>query len=384
MSTAVAVRDNLALTTPTRPALLRPIAAPKEIIEAQNEARAMVHEALVDGRDFGKIPGTDKATMLKPGAERVALGFGCYYGTAEILESQIDHDREVRYVKKKKVWNNAFKGDKSYTNVEEPGTSLGLYRYVVRVPIVERATGQVVGSGAGSCSSMESKYIDRPRDCENTVLKMSYKRAMVAACLTTFGLSDEFTQDVEDIQQNAAAAAPVSVEPAAPEFDPSTMTIEEALTLTLPGKPEAWGGHGGKPLSELSSSLLVGVEKWAKGNVTEAALAGEIAPLVSRRLLRACELVLEVKGRPEPKAKKAKEDASAPVDTTLAPGTIESALEKPSALGDLTKRITSLLMNDKFDDDERKIFRGRMNSSNTVEALQSLVKDLEETLAQPF
>src|SRR5690606_10620038 len=65
--------------------------------------------------------------------------------------------------------------------------------------------GVVIGEGVGSCSTMESKYIDRPRDCENTALKMAKKRAYVDATLTTFGLSDQFTQDVEDMEHEAKA-----------------------------------------------------------------------------------------------------------------------------------------------------------------------------------
>lgn len=184
--------------------LLRPVAEPAEIVQAQNEARALVHQSLKEGRDYGKIPGTDKPTLLKPGAERVALGFGCYYGEPIIVEKEIDHDREVKWTKRKKQWKNRFRGDREFDWVEEAGVSLGLYRYVVRVQVINRDSGQVVGEGIGACSSMESKYIDRPRDSENTILKMAHKRAIVAACLVTFGLSDEFTQDVEDLQNGAA------------------------------------------------------------------------------------------------------------------------------------------------------------------------------------
>jgi len=181
----------------------------------------MVHSALKEGRDYGVIPGTgDKPTMLKPGAERVALAFGCYYGEPEIIEKEVDHDREVRWKKTKWVIRPKPEGWKEIKEAglgrnrklddnkwvwqereEESGTSLGLYRYVLKVPVISRETGEVVGSGIGSCSSLETKYIDRPRDTENTILKMAHKRAMVAACLVTFGLSDEFTQDVEDLAQ---------------------------------------------------------------------------------------------------------------------------------------------------------------------------------------
>lgn len=186
--------------------LLRPIAAPQEVIGAQEATRELVAKALKPGRDFGAVPGTDKPTLLKPGAERVALAFGCYYGEPRITEREVDHDREVKWVKRRKVWRNQFKGDREFTWAEETGVSLGLYRYVVEVPVIHRETGLVVGAGIGACSTMESKYIDRPRDSENTVLKMAHKRALVGAALITFGLSDQFTQDVEDLPHLAETA----------------------------------------------------------------------------------------------------------------------------------------------------------------------------------
>jgi hypothetical protein len=196
--------------------LLRPVAAPAEVLQAQNDTRALITEALQGGRDFGVIPGTDKPSLLKPGAERILGAFGCAV-EAEILEKEVDHDREVKWVKVKWVtvgpkpdnWgelkaqglgrNRQFDGQwKWQERQEENGTSLGLYRYVVRVNIIHRASGAIIGTGLGSCSTLESKYIDRPRDAENTVLKMAKKRAQIDGVLTTFGLSDQFTQDIED------------------------------------------------------------------------------------------------------------------------------------------------------------------------------------------
>lgn len=210
MSTAV---EPTALVVAPGGGLMRPVATPADVIDAQNATRAMVHQALKEGRDYGKIPGTDKPTLLKPGAERVALAFGCYFAEPEIIEKEIDHDRHVEWSKRRKAWRNQFRGDRSFDWKDETGASMGLYRYVVRVAVINRATGAVVGAGLGACSSMESKYIDRPRDCENTVLKMAHKRAIVSAALVTFGLSDEFTQDVEDITANAASAVPAEGEP---------------------------------------------------------------------------------------------------------------------------------------------------------------------------
>lgn len=200
--------------------MLQPIAAPAEIITAQNATRELIQHALQQGRDYGKFGGIDKPSLLKPGAERIILAFGCY-AKFTVVESEIDHDREVRWSKRKKLWNNRHQGDRSFEWGEEEGTSLGLYRYVVRCDIVSRETETVVGSGTGSASTLESKYIDRPRDLENTVLKMASKRALVGAALVTFGLSDQFTQDLDDRDPDEhTTAAPKGAAPSTPSRAP--------------------------------------------------------------------------------------------------------------------------------------------------------------------
>jgi hypothetical protein len=218
---------------------LRPVALPAQLIEQQNEMRAFVTQVLEKDKDFGVIPGTDKPTMLKPGAEKVTLGFGLSV-QSEIVEREIDHDRVTPWRKVKAVWSGP-KGRRQRTGEEvTTGESLGLYRYVVRVTLVDEH-GVVRGSGLGSCSSMESKYIDRPRDSENTVLKMAFKRAHVAAVLTTLGLSEAFTQDVEDLPHLAERA----------ELPP------EAFLMPF-------GESKGKPIGEVETKDLQGAAKWAE------------------------------------------------------------------------------------------------------------------------
>jgi hypothetical protein len=262
-STAVARR-------PSQVSLLRPIAPAADVILAQNETRELIARALQKGRDYGEIPGTNKPTLFKAGAERVALAFGCF-AQFRTLETEVDHDREIKYLKKSKVWNNKFRGDRTFTWKEEAGVSLGLYRYVVECQIVNRDSGEVVGAFIGSCSSLESKYIDRPRDVENTIIKMAEKRALVGAALTTFGLSDQFTQDVEDLADNRTAADEEVVDQ--PEI------VKDLAWAKAFGLPWPKHKHFGQPIDLRSTEELESALKWAKDKIDGAAAEGrELAP----------------------------------------------------------------------------------------------------------
>lgn len=195
--------------------LMRPIATPAEVLETAKEARRMIEGALDEGKDYGTVPGVDKPFLFKPGAERICGAFGAY-GDPEVVEKEVDHDREIHWTKDQWAeaeprpgnWktlkaqgvgrNRKINGQWQWQQKQSrEGVSYGLYRYVVQCRLIHREAGTVIGMGVGSCSTMENKYIEAPRNYENTVLKMAKKRALVDAVLATFGLSDQFTQDEE-------------------------------------------------------------------------------------------------------------------------------------------------------------------------------------------
>jgi len=164
-------------------------------------------EMMVDGRDYGKIPGTgDKPTLLKPGAEKLASLFGLS-PLFEIIEREMD-------------WTGEQHGGEPFFYLQ--------YRCTL-------TRGELVaGQGVGSCNSWEKKYRFRnvypnkateeekangrletrggkngtyqvyvvknpdPADVVNTIDKMAQKRALVAAVLIAVNASELFTQDVED------------------------------------------------------------------------------------------------------------------------------------------------------------------------------------------
>jgi len=205
--------NDIAVSDVKHVGILRPIVKPDELIEAQNEVSMLIVKGLTRGTDYGMVPGTrGKETLFKPGAERIQKAFGCHT-EFEIIEKEIDHNHENQWTK--------------YGKTEY---SQGLYRYVVKASVFS-PQGYVVGEGMGSCSSLENKYISRPRDLENTILKMAQKRAKVAATLDAFALSDRFTQDLEDIVE---VAAPVVK--AKEGFDPGNALHRAKLVSTLRAK----------------------------------------------------------------------------------------------------------------------------------------------------
>lgn len=160
-----------------------------------NQIQALMKNALQDGTHYGTVPGCGKKpTLLLPGAEKIALMFGWSYDT-EMQERELDN---------------------------------GHREYTVKVSLTDRNTGQLVGTGIGLCSTMESKYRYRKdkrtgkrfentdiADVYNTVLKMAKKRALVDAVKSTAAASDIFTQDVEDMGSVAVYEVPNGKPPAA-------------------------------------------------------------------------------------------------------------------------------------------------------------------------
>lgn len=166
---------------------------------------------------FGNIPGTEKPTLLKAGAEKLMMTF--HLSPSLIVDDMSSADEN---------------------------------RYRVRVTITG-PTGRVLGTGIGEASSDEEKYKWRKIVCEeefrdtqedrkrvkwyrgnpayqvkqirtniadvaNTILKMAKKRALVDAVLTVTAASDIFTQDVEDMPEeligDKKGMTPKAAEPA--------------------------------------------------------------------------------------------------------------------------------------------------------------------------
>ena len=126
----------------------------------------VIQKTLRQGHDFGIIPGTDKPTLLKPGAEKILMTMGLR-SEFEIVDSTRDFEK-------------------------------GFFQYQVRCKLLRG--DMVITEGLGACNTREKKYLKMdPYTMDNTVLKMAKKRALVDAALLVASLSDVFTQDLEDL-----------------------------------------------------------------------------------------------------------------------------------------------------------------------------------------
>lgn len=236
-------------STPASPTVT-PQVGSEELVARLAVMKEAMDNAMKEGTDYGTIPGTDKPTLYKSGAEKLSVLF------------QLDIQPRPT-----KTW-----GPGDHLTVETAAT-------VFHVP-----TGARVGYGEGICSTREKKYgkrkanlvcpvcktenvrrskkeaefycwqkiggcgetfalnderitgqdlgdVDNPDlpDTWNTVVKMAEKRARVDAVLAVTGASALFTQDLEDGDEKDVSG--VALPPATEE---QKGRLNKALLYLLP------------------------------------------------------------------------------------------------------------------------------------------------------
>lgn len=207
----------------------------QEIVERKKLIAQVVADLMKEGEHYGLIPGAQKKSLWKPGADLLCSLF------------QLEPDYVAEEI------------------IHEPGYIY--YRY--KCVLTHISSGRRVGSGLGSCNSREEKYVragakkcpncekdtifrSKPRnkaeeadpdklgwfcwskkggcgrnftaddpgvvqqdtapkdpsDLDNTILKMACKRSRIDAVLTVTSASDFFTQDVDELTEKAAEYTP--------------------------------------------------------------------------------------------------------------------------------------------------------------------------------
>lgn len=150
---------------------------PEQALKAYKSLQDIMKKVLVEGTDYGIIPGTPKPSLYKPGAENLLRFYGLGH-TVEKVDSVQD-------------WESGF----------------FYYEYKVAVhKTFADGTKHILSECVGSANSREPKYYKKkngdlrdPFEQVNTFQKMAIKRALVGATLQATGASGLFTQDIEDM-----------------------------------------------------------------------------------------------------------------------------------------------------------------------------------------
>jgi hypothetical protein len=180
-----------------------------------NALVSFVKTVMRPGTDYGKVPGTDKNTLLKPGAEKICSLFGLAprFDCVDRLEDWQAGLFFYRY--KCSLW----RGDVLVAEGEGAANSREKkYRYRTVYPnkatAEDKANGRLETRG-GRNGSYQVYVIENtePFDLVNTLLKMAQKRALVAAALIAGNASEFFTQDVEDMHEIGTEPAPPPAPP---------------------------------------------------------------------------------------------------------------------------------------------------------------------------
>ena len=168
------------------------------------------------GVDFGVIPKTKQPTLYKSGAEKVVMGYG--------LLQHYDLSTEV------------------YGTADAP-----VFKYVGKCSLVKVANGVefVFTTGYGSANTSEKRNgFNGVWDADNSAVKMAQKRALVAAAISISGLSDAFTQDMEN--ENFMANANALIDTDKPDAPVSTAQIRRLYAI---------GGEAGMTAAECKQRL---------------------------------------------------------------------------------------------------------------------------------
>lgn len=246
---------------------IAPVADVTTALRRYQAVKEFIGGVLREGVDYGKIPGSDKPTLLKPGAEKMTAFFGfhvrfCLEEKAEDWTGR-EHDGEpfFYYRYRAQLWRgdtlvaegegscNSWERKYRYRSAERVCPKCG--KAAIILGKAEYGGGFVCFAKKGGCGAKyksddpaitgqqlgQVKNPD-PADVVNTLQKMAQKRALIAPVLIATNTSEYFTQDIEDFIpsdavdghfRDASPVPPPPPEPPAATLPPTTaMSLEYA------------------------------------------------------------------------------------------------------------------------------------------------------------
>lgn len=180
----------LSLSVPEQDAYLA------EYWDRRTNFRDWLKSKLVEGIHFGYPPGCEPRQGIKP--EQWTAKPSLYKAGAELICNLLD--LRVEYEADLVGW-------------QQMGSRPGTFVYACR--LYPHGGTELIGEGRGLC------WVEYKKMGANAVIKMAMKSALVCAVLSAYGLSDLFTQDLEDIAPEPPPEhANPAADPGAPKVPP--------------------------------------------------------------------------------------------------------------------------------------------------------------------
>lgn len=253
--------------------------------KGQERIRTIKRELMVEDAHYGTIPGTDKPTLLKPGAEVLCSIYGLradFHPSVEYGDG--DTQPAVRVTMRCELHlgdlmgpvvavgygaANSWERKHRYRKGERTCPDCGVVGSVRRSSYPNKM-GDYRGEKGWWCRDCRTNW-DNPKepaileqqtgmetnpdqhDLENTLVKMAKKRAHIDAALTGTASSDLFTQDLDEQDHHEAAPATKAAGPPrgapadAAEGTSSTRTVGADDDPGWPNDPTAHERHGVEP-----------------------------------------------------------------------------------------------------------------------------------------
>ena len=193
--------------------------------------RRLMETVLTPGIDYDTIPGTDKPTLLQPGAQLICM----ILNARPQIEVQSQRQLDPPFI-----------------------------AHTVITRLVKRDTGEVIGEGVGSANSRERRFTSKryagrdPFDLDNTLLKIAAKRSLVHAVLNTTGASRIFSQDMEELEEEKPNRSDLINEIVSMLADPKNRHLVERA------KAHLLGHYGVERPQLLSDEKLVEYAEWVR------------------------------------------------------------------------------------------------------------------------
>lgn len=172
-----------------------------DIIQHVSVVQEVMRAVMKPDVHYGKIPGTDKPTLYKAGAEVLCMVFRVAASYEVIDMSTAD---TVRY-RANCIGTHQINGIVLGSGLGEASSGEEKYKWrkAVNKEEWEESPANMRrikhARGKGGTTYKQEQIRTEPADLANTILKMANKRAMMAMVLNVTAASDCFAQDLEDM-----------------------------------------------------------------------------------------------------------------------------------------------------------------------------------------